>query len=44
MGIKLMWTGLTLMLAIPKFWSGFTIEVVGGIFMTIGCILMWLDK
>lgn len=43
MGIKLLWTGLTIILAtswlvIPAS------EVVGSVFMLIGLILMWLDK
>lgn len=42
MGIKLLWTGLTIATVL----DGFIPEskVVGGVIMVIGCILMWLDK
>lgn len=43
MGGKLMWTGLTFIMAkallpIPA------IEIVGALLMIGGCILMWFDK
>lgn len=44
MGIKLLWTGLTLMLALPAITQIRMLELVGAIFMVIGLILCWLDK
>jgi len=42
-GIKLLWTGLTIIMASPllSISAGAT---VGGIIMVVGGILMWLDK
>jgi hypothetical protein len=43
MGVKLLWTGLTVisataLLSIPA------AAIVGAVLMIIGCILMWLDR
>lgn len=44
MGIKLLWTGLTVGLAGSKLIPGFPMELVGSIIMFIGVVLLWLDK
>jgi hypothetical protein len=43
MGIKLLWTGLTIMSAsaVLRIPAG---DIVGAIFMIIGLVLLWLDK
>ena len=46
LGSKLLWTGLTLLLAV-KAWNPLgvpAVEVVGAVLMVLGCVLMWLDK
>ena len=43
-GNKLLWTGLTLMLAAEKFFPVLPLDLVGAIIMIIGAIVMWLDK
>ncbi len=42
MGMKLLWTGLTIIMAVEMFWPG--AHLAGSIVMIIGAILMWLDK
>lgn len=43
MGSKLLWTGLTIITALPiAGFSGFSF--IGAIIMIIGLILLWLDK
>lgn len=42
MGIKLLWTGLTISIALTTFVPQATI--VGGVIMVIGLVLLWLDK
>ena len=42
MGVKLLWTGLTIIMAFTSFIKEATI--VGGVIMVIGAVLMWLDK
>ena len=44
MGIKLLWTGLTVMLASPTVIQLPAAQVVGAVLMVIGVVLMWLDK
>ena len=50
MGVKLMWTGLTWILAIIPMLTAFglhgseTLVIVGAVLMVIGNILMWLDR
>ncbi len=44
MGIKLLWTGLLLFLALPLIWHQAGIQIAGAVIMLIGDILMWLDK
>ncbi len=50
MGLKLMWTGLTWIVAlIPTLdalglHGNSSLVLVGAVLMVIGCILMWLDK
>lgn len=44
MGTKLLWTGITFILALPLLAVGLPVEIVGAIFMLIGLILLWLDK
>lgn len=44
MGIKLLWTGLTWMYAVPLVWHEPHALKVGAILMVIGCVRMWLDK
>lgn len=41
MSIKLLWTGLTFIVAVPLV-VGIT-PVVGAVLMIIGCVLMWLE-
>jgi len=41
-GIKLLWTGLTIIVALQAHVSH--ADIIGGIFMTIGLVLCWLDK
>lgn len=44
MGIKLLWTGVT----VVAVWEAWATKdpgvVVGAVIMVIGCVLMWLDK
>ena len=51
MGINLLWSGLTGLLALPAVLNIIglhpkegVIEAVGGCFMVLGCILLWLKK
>lgn len=46
MGVKLLWTGLTLMFS-AKVWNPLSVpvaEIIGAVLMIIGIALMWLDK
>jgi hypothetical protein len=42
MGVKLLWTGLTVSIALLGYLP--QAALVGAIIMIIGCILMWMDK
>lgn len=42
MGVKLLWTGLTISMVLSRFIPDAV--VVGGVIMAIGCVLMWMDK
>lgn len=50
MGLKLLWTGLTFIVALTPALAAFGVKVdtavvlVGAILMIIGLILMWMDK
>jgi hypothetical protein len=50
MGGKLLWTGLTFILALVPFLKALGLNVsdvfvlVGAVLMVIGCVLMWLGK
>jgi hypothetical protein len=44
MGMKLLWTGLTIIHAAPLVIQVPAAQVVGAVLMVIGCVLMWLDK
>lgn len=50
MGTKLIFTGLTFLLAVLPMLQAFGLQaskdlvLVGAIIMVIGCTLMWLDK
>lgn len=44
MGVKLLWTGLTWMYAVPLVWKEPNALKVGAVIMVIGMILLWLDK
>jgi len=50
MGIKLLWTGLTTIIAVIPFLAAIglsgsaVLTVAGAIIMVIGAVLMWLDK
>ena len=51
MGGKLLWTGLTVIIALGTVLrqlnigaNDTTIAVVGAIIMVVGCVLMWLNK
>jgi hypothetical protein len=42
MGVKLLWTGLTISIALIGFVP--QAAIVGAVIMVIGAILMWMDK
>jgi len=44
MGIKLLWTGITVWVTTPLVLHVPAAPVVGAVLMVIGCILMWLDR
>ena len=44
MSSKLLWTGLTFIVAMPLLFSGVPWAIVGAVLMVIGMVLMWLDK
>jgi len=44
MGTKLLWIGLTLIIAFPLFGLSKVFVLAGAIIMTIGCVLNWFDK
>lgn len=44
MGTKLLWTGITLLLAIPALLTPHIVLVIGAILMLTGLALLWLDK
>lgn len=44
MGIKLIWTGLVLSMAVEPLIHMYSLGFVGDIFMIIGLILLLLDK
>ena len=46
MGLKLLWTGLTFVIATQAWNPGGIpdVNVVGAVLMIIGMILLWLDK
>jgi len=44
MSNKLLWTGLTMIVALPLIFSIPALTVAGAVIMLIGCILMWLDR
>lgn len=41
-GIKLLWTGVTIIMALNGYIRH--ADIVGGILMGIGLVLLWLDK
>ena len=43
MGVKLLWTGLTVIMAASVIHVP-AADVVGAVLMVIGCVLVWLDK
>lgn len=50
MGTKLLWTGLTFIVALVPFLAAIGLHandvlvLVGAVLMVIGCIMMWMDK
>jgi len=44
MGIKLLWTGLTIVVALPLLGVGAPWALIGSIVMLVGLVLVWLDK
>jgi membrane-bound ClpP family serine protease len=44
MGSKLLWLGLTILLALPELVPNRVFALVGAIIMIIGVILLFLDK
>ena len=44
MGVKLLWTGVTIWVALPMMTTVHQAPMVGAIFMVIGMILLWLDR
>jgi hypothetical protein len=45
MGVKLLWTGITFIIAVTLAFPSFPqAALVGAVIMVIGCVLMWLDK
>jgi hypothetical protein len=43
MGVKLLWTGLVVIMAAPIITVP-AAAIVGAVLMVIGCVLLWLDK
>lgn len=43
MGSKLLWTGLTLLIALPVFMTGYAheIKIVGAASMILGTVIVW---
>jgi len=44
MGLKLLWTGLTFIMALDHVGTGLALGLVGDVLMAIGLILLWLDR
>jgi hypothetical protein len=44
MGTKIMWTGVTVWVALPLVMHTPQAPMAGAVLMVIGCILMWLDR
>lgn len=44
MGMKLLWVGLTFLVAVTVLDSGRGFQDAGAVIMVIGCILMVIDK
>jgi len=51
MGIKIIWTGLTTLLATPQILHAVGLQpdnsvlaIIGAALMVLGCVLMWLNK
>ena len=50
MGVKLLWTGITFILAVVPalhaigLGASEVLVLVGAVLMVVGCVLMWLDK
>ena len=44
MGIKLLWTGVTVWVALPMVMRTPQAAYAGAVLMLVGCVLMWLDK
>jgi hypothetical protein len=44
MSIKLLWTGLTLVLAFSALGFEKPWVIAGAIILVVGCVLLWLDK
>ncbi len=44
MGLKLLFTGLTFILALDHLGAGLPLALVGDVLMVIGLILLWLDR
>jgi hypothetical protein len=43
-GIKLLWTGVTVWVALPLVMHTAQAPLAGAVLMAVGCVLMWLDK
>jgi len=45
MGIKLLWTGLTIVVAVSHLLTAIpALEIAGALLMVIGLVLYWFDK
>ncbi len=44
MSVKLLWTGLTLILVAELLGFSHAVGVAGAVIMAIGTVLLWLDK
>jgi hypothetical protein len=44
MGSKLLWLGLTLILAVAQLVPGLPLELLGALVMILGCVLLVLDR
>lgn len=44
MGTNLLWTGLTLIVALNQIPTGLPLDLVGAVIMLIGLVMLWLGR